>query len=158
MPFGLKHALWAAFKRRDAAGFRVQEVAEHDEARRAACRKKPRQPREIRRRRAARNRHAAGAKRRTLAEVHVGDEQRVLSRPAERALGVQHDALAAHDCCERTIGHGRGSRASEGKRKGHESGNDLCDVWETSRQTSRRWRVARIAALRMRGAQSQAEL
>ena len=77
-------------ERGHATGRRVQEVAEHDETRAPAC-ARPDATSALRSRggRAAWHGDAARAKRRCLAEVHVGDEQRRFARPVERALGEQ---------------------------------------------------------------------
>ena len=64
-------------------------------ARRRCASSSARQPREVGGGRAARQRDAAGAERRRLAEVHVGDEQRALARPVQRALGEQLDGSPA---------------------------------------------------------------
>ncbi len=79
---------------RDAARRGVQEIAEHDEPPRAGLRKDGRQTREIRRRAPARQRHPAGAKRRGLAEMDVGDEHRALARPMQRTRREQLDTFA----------------------------------------------------------------
>ena len=82
-------------ERRDPPRGRVQEIAEHHEPGRARALDQRREPREVVRRRAPGNGNAAGAKRRGLAEMHVGDKQRPCTRPEERALGEQIDPLAA---------------------------------------------------------------
>ncbi len=82
-------------ERGDDAGLRVQEVAEHDQTLRAARVDERGQAREIGGGRAARHRHAAGAERRGLAQVHVGDEQRAHPRPQERPLGEELHRLVA---------------------------------------------------------------
>ena len=87
------------------------------------------QPREVGGGRAARQRHAARAKRRGLAEMNVGDEQRALARPVQRALGVQRDALAADDGVEHAVGRRDAvAGASKPRREGHGDAVELrCD-------------------------------
>ena len=60
---------------------RVQEVAEHDQAARLRARDQNRQSAQVRRGRAAWHGDPARAKRRCLAQVNVGDEERRFTRP-----------------------------------------------------------------------------
>ena len=75
-------------------GARVQQVAEHDQAARAAVVDQRAEPAQRGRGGAGRHRHAERAEGLGLAEVHVGDEQRGAGRPPERAAREQTHRLA----------------------------------------------------------------
>jgi hypothetical protein len=107
-------------ERSDPSGRRVQEIAEDHEPRRLRAFDERREAREIVRRRTARNRYAARAQCRRLAEMHVRDEQRLLARPEERTLGEQFDTLAAERRHQRAR---RGRGAVRGEQRGGGGGH-----------------------------------
>ena len=86
----------------------MQEIAEDEQAARAGARDETGEPREIGGGRPARKRDAGGTKRRTLAEMHVGDEERFLAGPVERTLGAELHALSGDRRVQHTVSRGVG--------------------------------------------------
>ena len=77
-----------AERRRRVRARRMEEVAEEDDAARAPGRDQRRQRRQRLARRAARHRHAEGAKADRLADVRIGDEQRAAGGEERGLLGA----------------------------------------------------------------------
>ena len=107
-------------RRRDAAGPRVEQVAEDNEAACTGPGQHAVEPGEIVARGPPREREAARAECRGLAPMNIRDTQRLLSLPVEAPLGEEMDALASE--VDRRVGTGIGSR-SAGTDRGRHGGS-----------------------------------
>jgi len=81
----------------------VQEIAEDDETPGPGLMQNGRESRQIRRGAAARQRYAAGTKRRRLSQMHIGHEHGALAWPVQRARGEQLDPFPADCGCVHAI-------------------------------------------------------